>query len=232
MTTETSGEQAEHAASVLAPEIDFLADPDVAGLGRSLATVLNGATENPAAVGQAWLRYALHLAEIPAVALSSWMGTAATPPVPLNPKDRRFADRTWSENPAFYSLRMYHQAFAEFVGELVTAARLESIQETKARLLTGLMMDTLAPTNFLLTNPAALKYAVETSGASLVKGARNFADDLLNNNGRPRQVDTSKFSRRSPTSKRSGGSSGRWPRRVIWPGRPWPGPSISCEPTT
>ena len=139
---------------MLAPEIDLLADPDVAGLGRSLAMVLRGAMENPAAVTQAWLRYALHLAEIPPVALSSWMGTAATPPVPLNPKDRRFADRTWSENPAFYSLRMYHQAFAEFVDQLVTAAGLERIQETKARLLTGLMMDALAPTNFLLTGQA------------------------------------------------------------------------------
>ena len=101
MTTETPGEQAEHAASVLAPEIDLLADQDVAGLGRSLAAVLRGATANPAAAAQAGLRYALQVAEIPAVALSSWMGTTATPPVQLNPKDRRFADRTWSENPAF-----------------------------------------------------------------------------------------------------------------------------------
>ena len=55
MTNQTPGERAEYAASVLAPEIDFLGDPDVAGLGRSLATVLRGAMENPAAVGQAWL---------------------------------------------------------------------------------------------------------------------------------------------------------------------------------
>ena len=88
---------------------------------------------NPAAVSQAWLRYARRLAEIPQVALSSWMETAATP----------------SANPAFSALRMYHQAFAEFVAELVTAAGLDRIQETKARLLTGLMMDALAPANFL-----------------------------------------------------------------------------------
>jgi polyhydroxyalkanoate synthase len=193
MTTETPGERAEHAASVLAPEIGFLADPDVAGLGRSLAMVFRGALGNPAGAAQAWLRYVLHLAEIPPVALASWMGTAATSPVQLNPKDRRFADRTWSENPAFYSLRMYHQAFAELTDQMVTAAGLERIQETKARLLTGLMMDALAPTNFLPTNPAALKCAIETGGASVVKGARNFMDDLLNNKGRPRQVDTSKF---------------------------------------
>ena len=41
MTAETPGEQDRHAASVLGPEIDFLADPDVAGLGRSLAAVLD-----------------------------------------------------------------------------------------------------------------------------------------------------------------------------------------------
>jgi len=149
MTTDTPREPAEHAASVLARELDHLADPDVAGLGRSLAAVLRGAMDNPAAVVQAWLRYARRLAEIPQVALSTWMGTSATPPVPLKEKDRRFADRDWSENPAFYVPRMYHQAFAEFVDELVTAAGLERIQETKARLLTGLMMDALAPANFL-----------------------------------------------------------------------------------
>ena len=153
MTTDPPGEQAEHAASVLASEIALLADPDVAGLGRSLATVLRGAMDNPAAVRQAWLRYAQRLAEIPPVALASWMGTAATPSRPLKEKDRRFADRAWSENPAFYSVRMYHHAFAEFVAELVTAARLERIQETKARLLTGLMMDALAPANFLGNGP-------------------------------------------------------------------------------
>ena len=133
MTTDTPGESPEHAASALAREIEFLADPDVAGLGRSLAAVLRGAVDNPTAVSQAWLRYARRLAEIPQVALSSWMETAATPSV----------------NPAFYALRIYHQAFAEFVAELVTAAGLERIQETKARLLTGLMMDALAPANFL-----------------------------------------------------------------------------------
>jgi polyhydroxyalkanoate synthase len=115
------------------------------------------------------------------------------PPVQLDPKDRRFADRTWSQNPAFYSLRMSYRAFAEFMDQMVTAAGLERIQETKARLLTGLMVDALAPTNFLPTNPAALKCALETGGASLARDARNFLDDQFYNNGRPRQVDARKF---------------------------------------
>jgi polyhydroxyalkanoate synthase subunit PhaC len=193
MTTDTPREQAEHAASVLAPETGLLADPDIAGLGRALGMVFRGALNHPAEAAQAWFRYATRLAQIPPAALSGWLGSAVTPPVELNPRDRRFADRTWSENPAFCSLRMAHQAFAEYLDQLVTAAGLDRHQEAKARLMTSLMADALAPTNFLFTNPAALKCALETGGASLVKGMRNFVDDLLTNHGRPRQVDTSQF---------------------------------------
>ena len=191
MTTDTPRELGEHAASVLAPETDLLADPDVAGLAQALGVVFRGTLDHPAEAAQAWLRYTTSLWQIPAVAVSSWLGAPVEPPVPLNPKDRRFADRTWSANPAYYSLRMAHQAFADFMGQLVSAAGLEPRQQEKARLMTGLMTDALAPTNFLPTNPAALVRAFETGGTSLVRGARNFVDDLLNNNGRPRQVDTS-----------------------------------------
>src|SRR5207248_3275639 len=47
--------------------------------------------------------------------------------------------------------------------------------------------------NFAPTNPAVLKRALETGGRSLYDGWRNFVDDLLHNNGRPRQVDTTPF---------------------------------------
>jgi polyhydroxyalkanoate synthase len=193
MTVETPWDVAERAASVLAPESGLLADPDLAGLGGALAMAARGVMANPAEAVQAAIRFATRLGQIPPVALSNWFGIAMAPPVQLNPRDRRFADRTWSEHPAFLSIRMSYQAFVEFADELVTAAGLERVQETKARLLTGLMLDALAPTNFLLTNPAALKCAFETGGASLARGTRNVLDDLLHNNGRPRQVDTRNF---------------------------------------
>jgi poly(3-hydroxyalkanoate) synthetase len=67
------------------------------------------------------------------------------------------------------------------------------VDDAKAALATGFLLDALAPTNFLFTTPAALKRALETGGASLTRGARNFVDDLLTNGGRPRQVDTRPF---------------------------------------
>ena len=193
MTGETPDDRGQHAAFMLGPETNLFADADVAGLGRALGAVFTGALSNPAGAGEAWLRYTAALAQIPAVALSNWLGRPIPSPVTLDPRDKRFTDPAWADNPAFYSLRLSYQAFADFTGRLVSAAGLEPQQEAKARLMSGLVVDALAPTNYLATNPAALKRAFETGGASLAKGMRNFVDDLRHNNGRPRQVDTSSF---------------------------------------
>ncbi len=42
----------------------------------------------------------------------------------------------------------------------------------------------MAPTNYLLTNPVAMRKAIETRGDSLVRGFRNFLDDLQAGNVR------------------------------------------------
>jgi len=125
MAKPTSRRRGEHAAPVLSTEFDLLSDPDVAGLGRSLATILGGALENPAAVRQALLRYATRLKEMPPVAAPAWLGEID-----------------------LYPLRLYHQAYADFVDQLITAAALEHDQQVKARLLTGLLMEAFAPGNF------------------------------------------------------------------------------------
>src|ERR1700760_2954598 len=187
MTDETPHDRAQEAAFALAPESDLLAQIDAAGLGRALGQVFTGAIANPAAATEAGLRYWAAVAQIPAAALSSVPGRAHGPAGGPHPRDRRFTDKTWADNPAFYSLRLSYQAFADYVDELVSAAQLEPIQEAKARLTAGLAVDALAPTNYLPTNPAALKRAFETGGARPAKGLRNFVDDLMHNDGRPRQ---------------------------------------------
>jgi polyhydroxyalkanoate synthase len=61
------------------------------------------------------------------------------------------------------------------------------------RFAVRLLTEALAPTNLLLGNPAAIKRAFETGGASLIHGLRNFLDDLRNNNGMPQTVDKRPF---------------------------------------
>src|SRR5260221_5043090 len=68
-----------------------------------------------------------------------------------------------------------------------------TLSDEKAELAIHFALDVLAPTNFLLTNPAGVKPAFETGGMRVLAGARNCLDDLVNNGGRPRQVDTTPF---------------------------------------
>jgi polyhydroxyalkanoate synthase len=108
-------------------------------------------------------------------------------------RDKRFADPAWTGNPAFFAVRQAHLAASRLVSDLLAAGAGDPVDDAKAELATGFLLDALAPTNFLATNPAALKRALETGGASLAAGAAHAVDDLLNNGGRPRQVDTRPF---------------------------------------
>jgi polyhydroxyalkanoate synthase subunit PhaC len=189
---ETAWESAEAAGEALAPEAGALASVDMAGLGGSALAVLRRAARRPGDVTMAGLRFWSDLARVGPVTAARWLGAQAEPPVPV-PADKRFSDRAWADNPAFFALRQAHLAATRLAGEVLAAGAGDTVADAKAELLAGFLLDALAPTNFLLTNPAALKRALETGGGSLAAGARNFVDDLMRNGGRPRQVDTSSF---------------------------------------
>ncbi len=190
---ETPYEVGERAARVLAPESDLFADLDAAGFGQALTDAIRAAVSHPGAPARASLRLWSDLARIPVVAGSRWFGVDAQSPVSVDPKDRRFADPAWSLNPAFYSVRQIYLAMCRYGRDVVGSSPLEAGTKAKATLALDLLLDALAPTNFLASNPAALKRALRTAGASVAQGARHFVDDLVHNGGKPRQVDASGF---------------------------------------
>jgi polyhydroxyalkanoate synthase len=190
---ETAWQAAESAAAVLGPEAGMLASVDSAGLGEATLSVLQRAALQPAAVGTAALRFWTSMAMAGPVAAARWLGMEVVPPVAVPDGDKRFADKTWTDNPAFFALRQGYLATSQLVSDLLDAGSGDAVDDAKARLAAGFLVDAVAPTNFLPTNPAALKRAFETGGTSVANGARQFVDDLVNNNGRPRQVDTRPF---------------------------------------
>ena len=194
MTTQDTAWQAgESAAGVLAPEAGMFASADAAGLGAATLAVLRRAAAQPGATAAAGLRYWASLALAGPVATARWLGVDAAPPVPVPPGDKRFADPDWNDNPAFFAVRQAHLAASRLVADILAAGAGHPVDDAKAALALGFLLDAAAPTNSLATNPAALKRALETGGASVAAGASHFADDLLNNGGRPRQVDTRPF---------------------------------------
>lgn len=193
MTAFSPTEVAERAASALTLEGALLADPDSALFGRSLIAAGRGLLRHPVASALSGAELGAQLLQVGAAAVSRAMGAPRPGPMPVDAKDRRFTDPAWENNPAFFAIRQSYLAIRQWGLGLLDQADLDPISYGKAELALNVIADGLAPTNFLTTNPAALKRAFETGGHSLVAGLRNFGDDLVNNKGRPRQVDASPF---------------------------------------
>ena len=184
---------AERAAEALGPEAGLVASLDPVSLARAMAEVGAGLARHPWGGALAGIRYAAGLAATGAVSAARAFGGQTAPPIPTPARDRRFADEAWAGNPLFFGLQQSYLLTARLARELVAAAELDPRWRGKAELATQLLIDAMAPSNFLATNPAALKRAFDTGGRSAAKGINNFLDDLLSNGGKPRQVDTSPF---------------------------------------
>ncbi|MBL8928021.1 MAG: alpha/beta fold hydrolase [Pseudonocardia sp.] len=110
--------------------------------------------------------------------------------------DRRFSDPAWSGNPLFQRLQRGYLAASGALTNVVEqyAEGTDDTQRVEqARFASTILISALAPTNYLPTNPAALKKAFDTGGRSLVRGLGQFVDDLRHNGGMPKMVDTDAF---------------------------------------
>jgi polyhydroxyalkanoate synthase subunit PhaC len=107
--------------------------------------------------------------------------------------DWRFKDPTWRENPAYRRVAQSYLAASETLDRLIEGEELDWKTAERARFAATILSSALAPTNTVLGNPAVLKHAFETGGASLVRGARAFVRDLRHNGGMPQQADTRPF---------------------------------------
>ncbi|MDQ3932453.1 MAG: class I poly(R)-hydroxyalkanoic acid synthase [Actinomycetota bacterium] len=184
---------AQRAADALAPEAGILGDVDPALIGNSILRSIRGAAENPVGVLDATSRYAMGLVSAGIAALLRTIGRDAPGPMSPDEGDSRFQDPAWQSNPFFFWRMQRYLVASRLLNDLVDAANLKHTAKGKAEFVTQMVVDALAPTNLLFTNPAALKRAFETGGQSVAKGMANFVYDLLHNGGRPRQVDRSAF---------------------------------------
>jgi polyhydroxyalkanoate synthase len=109
--------------------------------------------------------------------------------------DRRFADPAWTSNPVFRMIGQSYLASAQALGRVADAMgdRRSDTRAEQARFAANIMTSAAAPTNFLVSNPAALKRAFDTGGMSLARGARNFARDVRRNGGMPSMIEPGAF---------------------------------------
>lgn len=110
-----------------------------------------------------------------------------------DPKDRRFNHEIWQKSGYYKRLMQGFLVWRDALTRMLERADATPEDRERARFLLSVVTEAFAPTNSLLGNPGALKRISETRGKSLLYGAQNFLDDLLNNGAMPRQVDERKF---------------------------------------
>jgi polyhydroxyalkanoate synthase len=109
------------------------------------------------------------------------------------PKDKRFADPAWQSNLFLRALVQNYLAGERELSAFIDSSDLDAQDKSRARFVASLLVDALAPSNLLLTNPTALRRVADSKGRSLLQGARNIGHDLWHNRGLPSQVDSTPF---------------------------------------
>ena len=98
--------------------------------------------------------------------------------IAFDKRDNRFSDEAWRTVPYFRILGQSYRLFEMWMERMQAQVDGSWQDKARARFAADVIAAALAPTNYLGTNPAALRKAMGTGGLSLVHGAQNMLDDM------------------------------------------------------
>ncbi len=110
-----------------------------------------------------------------------------------HPKDKRFMDPAWQYNPFMRAGAQYYLAVQKGMANWLDDLELDALEKDRARFISTIIIDSLAPTNTLIGNPTAQKRMIDSGGLSVIKGLKNAYDDMVHNRGMVSQVDKRPF---------------------------------------
>src|SRR5215213_1249976 len=122
-------------------------------------------------------------------------GTASPPAISL-PQDPRFKHPAWSEHLYFDVLKQTYLITSRWAESLIDQVDgLDPHTRSKARFYATQIMNAIAPTNWVFTNPELLHETFASDGENLVRGMQLLAEDIERGSGhlRIRQTDATKF---------------------------------------
>jgi len=107
-----------------------------------------------------------------------------------NPDDTRFADPVWTESASWDIAKEWYLTYTHHIQDMLyQTPGLSSRDRRRAAFWWRKWLNAMSPTNFLLTNPVAMRKAAETNGDSLMRGLRNMMADLQAGNVRMTRPD-------------------------------------------
>ena len=112
--------------------------------------------------------------------------------ISFDKRDKRFADEAWRTVPYFRMLGQSYRLFETWMDRMYQGMDGSWQNKARARFAADVITAALSPTNYLGTNPEALRKAAETGGLSLVRGAQNMLHDMTRG-GMPAMTDRKQF---------------------------------------
>lgn len=172
----------DHVADSLAGQ-NMLVDLRISELLDTAAKLLDRAFRNPAGMAEEGVQLARELQNV-----ANGKSTRAPPQ-----NDKRFSDPAWTENTFYKSLLQGYMAWSQSLQNFAEKAGFEAKETGRAKFLLTQISEAVAPTNFLFSNPAAIKAAIDSGGKTLLDGYQNFLEDAVEGRPLPSQVDFGSF---------------------------------------
>jgi polyhydroxyalkanoate synthase len=158
-------------------------------------------------VGQYWLKdpqRALDLQldlgrsylDLWAGAVKRLAGEKTEPVAQPSEKDKRFSDPEWSSNQFFDFLKQAYLLTVKWADHLVKDAEgLDPVTLQKADFYVRQIVNAIAPSNFVLTNPELLRETIASNAENLARGMHMLAEDIVAGGGdlRIRQTSAESF---------------------------------------
>lgn len=93
-------------------------------------------------------------------------------------QDKRFAGEAWQTSPQFRYIAESYLSTYRLLLDSVDSLDIAKDTRKKIRFFVKQHLDALSPANFLLTNPEALKSAIQSRGETLKAGLENLQQDM------------------------------------------------------
>jgi polyhydroxyalkanoate synthase len=160
-------------------------DPDPLNLSNAFMEMANYWWQNPKKLVEYQMQLANSWAHLFQYSNQRLRGENPTPIAEPDKGDRRFKDPAWADSSAFDFLKQSYVITSRWLVDVMNEGKkaLGPKDQLKMDFVTRQLSDAMAPTNYLMTNPEALRATMESGGENLLKGLENLVTDLERGRG-------------------------------------------------
>ena len=112
-------------------------------------------------------------------ATKAMLGENSHPVMQEEKSDRRFSHTDWQDNPIFSYMKQAYLINSKMLQGMISSMQFKDPKsEEQVKFYTRQYINSVSPTNYLLSNPEVCEEILKTKGQNMVKGIENFMRDL------------------------------------------------------